>query len=156
MPVKLSSPDLVYRHCRHVPSKLSSPDLVYRHCRHVPSKLSSPDLVYRHCRHVPSKLSSPDLVYRHCRHVPSPSPSILFIYLFIIYLVVICKFGFLVFIVKSTSPGKTALPSHFKMYKVACMYFSAVNGSGPAYLSEMLHVHKTLDTAQPCHLLQPN
>ena len=83
-------------------------------------------------------------------------------------------------------------------YKVACMCFSAVSGSGPAYLSELLHVytrlvhyallltpacwksnntnarlmafapslaldptfgihaHKTLDTAQPCHLLKPN
>ena len=82
-------------------------------------------------------------------------------------------------------------------YKVAC--FSVINGSGPAYPSELLHVytlshtlrsssdtrmleiqqykrkthgfrtsslaldptfgihsHKTLDTAQPCHLLKPN
>ena len=73
------------------------------------------------------------------------------------------------------------------------MCFNAINGSGPAYLSELLHVytpsrtlrsssdtgntsarimvfllslamdptfgihfHKTLDTAQPCHLLKPN
>ena len=78
------------------------------------------------------------------------------------------------------------------------MCFSAIGGSGPAYLSELLHVytpfrtlrsssdtrmleiqqykrkthafapslaldptfgihsHKTLDTAQPCHLLKPN
>ena len=83
-------------------------------------------------------------------------------------------------------------------YKFACMCFNAINGSGPAYLSELLHVyipssyttlffwhlhaenpaiqtqvmafalslaldatfgihsHKTLDTAQPCHLLKPN
>ena len=84
-------------------------------------------------------------------------------------------------------------------YKVACMCFGAINDSGPAYLSELLHVytpsrtlrsssdtrmlkiqqykrkthgfrtfscfgpltfgihsHKTLDTAQPCHLLKPN
>ena len=79
-------------------------------------------------------------------------------------------------------------------YKVACMCFCAINGSGPAYLSELLHVytpsrtlrsssdtrmleiqqykrktpsialdptsgihsHKTLDTAQPRHLLKPN
>ena len=83
-------------------------------------------------------------------------------------------------------------------YKVACMCFSAINGSGPDYLSELLHVdtpsrtlrsssdtrmleiqqtnarlmafapslaldpafgihsHKTLVTAQPCHLLKPN
>ena len=81
--------------------------------------------------------------------------------------------------------------------KVACMCFSAINGSGPSYLSKLLHVytpsrtlrsssdtrmleiqqykrkthgfrtfscfgphtfgiHKTLDTAQPCHLLKPN
>ena len=86
---------------------------------------------------------------------------------------------------------------HIK-YKVACMCFNAINGSGPAYLSELLHVytpshslrsssdtrmlkiqqykrktrgfllslaldpafgihsHKTLDTAQPCHVLKPN
>ena len=77
-------------------------------------------------------------------------------------------------------------------YKVACMCFSAISGSGPAYLSELLHVYtllltpacwksnntnarlmafapslaldptfgihsnKTLDTAEPCHLLKPN
>ena len=83
-------------------------------------------------------------------------------------------------------------------YKVACMCFSAISGSGPAYLSELLHVytpsrtlrsssdtrmleiqkykrkthgfrafsaldptfgihsHKTLNTAQPCHLLKSN
>ena len=76
-------------------------------------------------------------------------------------------------------------------YKFACMRFNAIGGSGPAYLSELLHVytpsrtlrsfsdntnaslmafapslaldptfgihsHKTLDTAQPCHLLKPN
>ena len=82
-------------------------------------------------------------------------------------------------------------------YKVACMCFSAIHGSGPASVSELLHVytpsrtlrsssdtrmlkiqqykqrlvafahslalvttfrihsHKTLDTAQPCHLLKP-
>ena len=27
------------------------------------------------------------------------------------------------------------------MYKVACMCFSAISGSGPAYLSELLHVY---------------
>ena len=26
-------------------------------------------------------------------------------------------------------------------YKVACMCFSAINGSGPAYLSELLHIY---------------
>ena len=26
-------------------------------------------------------------------------------------------------------------------YKVACMWFSAINGSGPVYLSEVLHVY---------------
>ena len=81
-------------------------------------------------------------------------------------------------------------------YKVACTCFSAINGSGPAYLSELLHVytpsrtlrsssdtrkandtntrliafapalaldptfgihfHKTLDTAQLCHLSKTN
>ena len=28
-------------------------------------------------------------------------------------------------------------------YKVACMCFSAINGSGPAYLSELLHVYNS-------------
>ena len=90
------------------------------------------------------------------------------------------------------------MPLQCGKYKVACMRFSAIGGSGPAYLSELLHVytpsrtlrsssdtrmleiqqykrkthgfapslaldltfgihsHKTLDTAQPCHLLKPN
>ena len=32
------------------------------------------------------------------------------------------------------------IPEHIK-YKVACMCFNAINGSGPAYLSELLHVY---------------
>ena len=32
-------------------------------------------------------------------------------------------------------------------YKVACMCFSAINGSGPAYLSELLHVYDLLTPA---------
>ena len=32
-------------------------------------------------------------------------------------------------------------PSERIKYKVACMCFSAINGSGPAYLSELLHVY---------------
>ena len=90
------------------------------------------------------------------------------------------------------------ISEHIK-YKVVCVLcFNAMNGSGPAYLSEPLlstfrlihytllltpacrkssntnvrvvafmpslaldptfeiHSHKTLDTAQPCHLLKPN
>ena len=45
-----------------------------------------------------------------------------------------------------TSPGEkinkkiTALASHCKTYKITCTYFNALNGSGPAYLSELLHV----------------
>ena len=31
-------------------------------------------------------------------------------------------------------------------YKVACMCFSAINGSGPVYLSELLHVYTTSRT----------
>ena len=31
-------------------------------------------------------------------------------------------------------------PEHIK-YKVACMCFNAINGSGSAYLSELLHVY---------------
>ena len=101
------------------------------------------------------------------------------------------------------SPCITALCLQFLIliserikYKVACVCFSAVGGSGLAYLSELLHVytpsrtlcsfsdmlqiqqyrrkthgfrtfscfgpqfgihsHKTLDTAQSCHLLKLN
>ena len=28
-----------------------------------------------------------------------------------------------------------------KKYKVVCMCFSAINGSGPAYVSDLLHVY---------------
>ena len=43
----------------------------------------------------------------------------------------------------NTSPGKLHwLPISERLkYKVACMCFSAINGSGPAYLSELLHVY---------------
>ena len=33
-----------------------------------------------------------------------------------------------------------AISEHIK-YKVACMCFSTINGPGPAYLSELLHVY---------------
>ena len=104
----------------------------------------------------------------------------------------------------NTSPGKKLhwlpISEHIK-YKVACMSFNAIDGSGPAYLSKLLHIcnpsrtlrsssdtrrlkiqphkrkthnfntfsclgphflllgihyHKTLNTAQPCHLLKTN
>ena len=35
---------------------------------------------------------------------------------------------------------------HIK-YKVTCMYFNAINGSGPAYLSELLHIYSVLYTS---------
>ena len=43
----------------------------------------------------------------------------------------------------NTSPGKLHwLPISQRIkYKVACMRFSGINGFGPAYLSELLHVH---------------
>ena len=50
------------------------------------------------------------------------------------------------------------ISEHIK-YKVACMCFSAINGSGPSLALDPTfgnHSHKTLDTAQPCHLLKPN
>ena len=34
-------------------------------------------------------------------------------------------------------------------YKVACMWFSAISGSGPAYLSELLHVYTPSRTLRP-------
>ena len=40
-------------------------------------------------------------------------------------------------------------------YKVACMCFDAINGSGPAYLSELLHVYtpsRTLCSSDTCML----
>ena len=42
-------------------------------------------------------------------------------------------------------------------YKVACMCFSAINGSGPAYLSELLHVYtpsRTLRSSSDSHMLE--
>ena len=42
-------------------------------------------------------------------------------------------------------------------YKVACMCFSAVNGSGPAYLSELLHVYtlsRTLRSSPDTRMLK--
>ena len=41
-------------------------------------------------------------------------------------------------------------------YKVACMCFSAMHGSGPAYLSELLHVYipsRTLRPSTDTHML---
>ena len=59
----------------------------------------------------------------------------------------------------STSPGKTALASHFKRikYKVACVCFNAMHGSGPAYLSELLHVYtqsRTIRSSSDTHMLK--
>ena len=59
----------------------------------------------------------------------------------------------------NTSPGKTALASHFRTYKykVTCMCFSAINGSGPAYLSELLHVYtpsRTLRSSSDTRILE--
>ena len=42
-------------------------------------------------------------------------------------------------------------------YKVACMCFSAINGSGPAYLSELLHVYtpsRTLCSSSDTRMLE--
>ena len=42
-------------------------------------------------------------------------------------------------------------------YKVACMCFSAISGSGPAYLSELLHVYtpsRTLRSSSDTHMLE--
>ena len=42
-------------------------------------------------------------------------------------------------------------------YKVACMCFSTINGSGPAYLSELLHVYtpsRTLCSSSDTHMLE--
>ena len=42
-------------------------------------------------------------------------------------------------------------------YKVACMCFSAINGSGPAYLSELLHVYtpsRTLRSSSDNRMLE--
>ena len=42
-------------------------------------------------------------------------------------------------------------------YKVACMCFSAINGSGPAYLSELLHVYtpsRTLRSSTDTRMLE--
>ena len=42
-------------------------------------------------------------------------------------------------------------------YKVVCMCFSAINGSGPAYLSELLHVYtpsRTLRSSSDTRMLK--
>ena len=42
-------------------------------------------------------------------------------------------------------------------YKVACMCFSAINGSGPAYLSELMHVYtpsRTLRSSSDTRMLE--
>ena len=42
-------------------------------------------------------------------------------------------------------------------YKVSCMCFSAINGSGPAYLSELLHVctpSRTLRSSSDTRMLE--
>ena len=42
-------------------------------------------------------------------------------------------------------------------YKVACMHFCAINGSGPAYLSELLHVYipsRTLRSSSDTRMLE--
>ena len=36
---------------------------------------------------------------------------------------------------------KTVLASNFRTYKVVYMCFSAINGSGPVYLSQLLHIY---------------
>ena len=60
----------------------------------------------------------------------------------------------------NTSPGKNCswLPISERIkYKVACMCFNAVNGSGPAYLFELLHVYtlsRTLRSSSDTHILK--
>ena len=42
-------------------------------------------------------------------------------------------------------------------YKVTCMCFSAINGSGPAYISQLLHVHtpsRTLRSSSDTRMLK--
>ena len=44
-------------------------------------------------------------------------------------------------------------------YEVACMCFSAINGSGPAYLSELLHIYTpscTLHSSSDTHINAKN
>ena len=61
---------------------------------------------------------------------------------------------------RNTSPGKKLhwLPISERIkYKVACMCFSAINGSGPAYLSELLHVYtpsRTLRSSSDTRMLE--
>ena len=60
----------------------------------------------------------------------------------------------------NTSPGKKLhwLPISERIkYKVACMCFSAINGSGLAYLSELLHVYtpsRTLRSSSDTRMLE--
>ena len=52
-----------------------------------------------------------------------------------------CSLGTLSPPLNTSSGKKTALASHFRTYKFDCMCFSAINGSGPDYLSELLQVY---------------
>ena len=59
----------------------------------------------------------------------------------------------------SSPRKKTALASHSERikYTVTCMCFSAINGSGPAYLSELLHVYtpsRTLHSSSDTRMLE--
>ena len=59
----------------------------------------------------------------------------------------------------NTSPGKTALLPILERikYKVACMCFSTINGSGPAYLSALQHVYtpsRTLRSSSDTRMLE--
>ena len=49
------------------------------------------------------------------------------------------------------------VPISERKYKVDCMCFSAINGSGPAYLSELLHVYtlsRTLRSSSDTRILK--
>ena len=59
----------------------------------------------------------------------------------------------------NTSSGKIAVASHFRTikHKVVCMCFNAINGSGPAYLPELLHVYtpsRTLRSSSDTRMLK--
>ena len=68
----------------------------------------------------------------------------------------------LIWVNKATAAARAALPIPISVcsikYKVACMCFSAINGSGPAYLSELLlHVYnpsRTLRSSSDTRMLE--
>ena len=68
-----------------------------------------------------------------------------------------CTGGTLSFLHYSLRQSKLSTNSHSQKLVIACMCFSAINGSGPAYLTELLHVYtpsRTLRSSSDTRMLE--